>query len=209
MSKLVEVQVAPDDLEFLKANQYALCFAKHFDGDNTVVVWQAFSNYLQNNPFGWPSQHQVFGTSAFNVGSVVTVDTNTVAIGPNQQTTLNTDAVFQPPVSAPLNGGFVISNLYRQEIHVGISSTSTGLDGVQRSTPVFVTPAPAPPFFNFEFTPLDIVRVWFQQNAVTSEVVVITPANTIEVDLQRRDFGKLLYKGGKWSEQPGPWSNTL
>jgi hypothetical protein len=28
MTKQLEVQIAPDDLEFLKTNQYLLCFAK-------------------------------------------------------------------------------------------------------------------------------------------------------------------------------------
>jgi len=40
MAKSVEVQIAPDDLEFLKTNQYKLCFAKKVNNTYTVV-WQA------------------------------------------------------------------------------------------------------------------------------------------------------------------------
>jgi hypothetical protein len=208
MTKLLEVQIAPDDLEFLKTNQYLLCFAKIPQSYNSAIVWQCFSGYLQNNPLSWPAQYQVFGSSSFITGGVATIDTSTAMIALGQQITLSADAAFQSTaVGAPANS-FTIHNEYRQKIYLGFGGASTGPDGVQRTTPIFVMSAPATDFNTF--TPVEIVKVWFQQNVVTSTIVDSTSIpNSIEIDLRSRDFGKLLYQGGKWSEQTGGWSNTL
>jgi hypothetical protein len=210
MAKLLEVQIAPDDLEFLKSNQYLLCFAKMAaNTSNPAIVWQCFSGYLQNNPFGWLPMYQVFGSSAFNVGGVATVDTGAMTIGLGQQATFTADAAFQTPVadaSVPPNS-FRIQDQYRQQIHFGFANASTGPDGVPRITPVFLTPALGD-FTFVSFTPLDTVRVWFQQDVVTGSIVASMP-NSIEISLATRDFGKLRYQGGQWSEQAGAWSDTM
>jgi hypothetical protein len=213
MLKQLEIQIAPDDLEFLKSNQYMLCFAMMTQGDNEVnntsIVWQCFDDYLQNNPFSWFPEYQVFGSSAYNVGDVATVDTTPLTIALGQRTTLNADASFGPFVALGVPNMFAIANEYRQQIHLGFGSASTGPDGVQRITPVFVTPNPIGPNIIYSFMPVDTVRVWFQQNVVTSTIVGPGIPNAIEIDLRTRDFGKLRYQDGKWSEQGGPWSNTL
>jgi hypothetical protein len=208
MTKLLEVQIAPDDLEFLKTNQYLLCFAKIPQSYNSAIVWQCFSDYLQNNPLSWPLQYQVFGSSSFITGGVATIDTNTATIALGQQITLSADAVFQSPaVGGPANS-FMIHNEYRQKIYLGFGGWSIGPDGVPRMTPIFVMPTP-PADFN-AFTPVEIVKVWFQQNVVTGTIVDSTSIpNSIDIDVRTRDFGKLLYRDGKWSEQSGTWSNTL
>jgi hypothetical protein len=211
MAKLVEVQIAPDDLEFLKSNQYLLCFAKMSENSNNpAIVWQCFSGYLQNNPFSWLPLYQVFGSSSFSVGGVATVDTGAMTIGLGQQATFTADAAFQTPVadaSVPPNS-FRIQDQYRQQIHFGFANASTGPDGVQRITPVFVTQAAVGDFTFVSFEPLDTVRVWFQQDVVTSSIVASIP-NSIEISLATRDFGKLRYQGGQWSEQAGAWSDTM
>jgi hypothetical protein len=209
MTKLLEIQIAPDDLEFLKTNQYLLCVAKMFAGNTPNIVWQGFSDYLQNNPFSWLPQYQVFGSSGFIVGNVATIDTGTVPIVPGQKTVLDADAHFQTPVAGAPPGSIMIGNEYRQQIHLGFGSASTGPDGVQRTTPIYVMPTPANVNFNYTYTPIDTVRVWFQQNVVTSTIIDPNIPNSIDIDLRTRDFGKLLYQGGKWSEQTGAWSNTL
>jgi hypothetical protein len=208
MTKLLEVQIAPDDLEFLKTNQYLLCFAKIPQSYNAAIVWQCFSDYLQNNPLSWPTQYQVFGSSSFITGGVATIDTNTATIAPGQQITLSADAAFQSPgVGGPANS-FTIHNEYRQKIYLGFGGASAGPDGVWRMTPIFVMPTPATDFN--VFTPVEIVKVWFQQNVVTGTIVDSNSIpGSINIDVRTRDFGKLLYQGGKWSEQSGAWSNTL
>jgi hypothetical protein len=208
MTKLLEVQIAPDDLEFLKTNQYLLCFAKMSQSYNSAIIWQCFSDYLQNNPLSWPVQYQVFGSSSFITGGVATIDTNTATIALGQQITLSADAVFQPPVVGGPANSFTIHNEYRQKIYLGFGGASIGPDGVPRITPIFVMPTPAADFN--VFTPVEIVKVWFQQNVVTGTIVDSTSIpNSIDIDLRTRDFGKLLYQGGKWSEQTGAWSNAL
>jgi hypothetical protein len=208
MTKLLEIQIAPDDLEFLKTNQYLLCFAKIPQSYNTAIIWQCFSDYLQNNPLSWPLQYEVFGSSSFITGGVATIDTNTATIALGRQITLTADAVFQSQAAGAPANSFTIHNEYRQKIYLGFGGWSTGPDGVPRMTPIFVMPTPASDFDTF--TPVEIVKVWFQQNVVTGTIVDSTSiSNAIDIDVRTRDFGKLLYQGGKWSEQTGGWSNTL
>jgi hypothetical protein len=210
MSKRLEIQIAPDDLEFLKSNQYLLCFARLIQGNNANIVWQCFSDYLQNNPFGWLPQYEVFGTSSFIVGGVATIDTAAVTIAPAQQTTLNEDAVFGSPVPSVPPESIRVNNSYRQQIYLGLGATSIGPDGVQRTTPVYVTPTPFPMNWSYTMTPTDIVQVWFQQDIVTSTIIGPDIPNAMQISLPAtRNFGKLRYQAGKWSEQVGDWSNTL
>jgi hypothetical protein len=198
MSKLLEIQIALDDLEFLKTKKYMLCFATGLQS-NPAVVWQCFSDYLQNNPFSLLPQYQVFGTSSFNVGSVVTIDIDAVTIALGEQTTLTADAVFQPPVAGGAGESLTVNNQYGQEIHLGFSCALTGPDNVQRTTPIFVTSAVVGPDV-FVFTPVDSVRVWLQPDIVTGAIIGPDIPNSIEIDLRARDFGKLRYQDGKWSE---------
>jgi len=209
MLKRLEIQIAPDDLEFLKSNQYLLCFARTANGNEPGIVWQCFDDYLQNNPFSWFPEYQVFGSSAYDIGAVATVDTTPGTIALGQQTTLNADAVFGPTVPLGAPNMFAIANEYRQQIHLGFGAASTGPDGVQRITPVFVTPNAIGPNVICSFAPVDTVWVWFQQNIVTSTIVDPNLPNAAMIDLHWKDFGKWRYQDGKWSEQGGEWSNTL
>ena len=207
MPKLLEIEIALDDLEFLKTKKYMLCFATMVES-NPAIVWQCFSGYLQNNPFSWVPQYEVFGTSSFNVGGVVTIDINAAAIALGEQITLTADAVFLPPVAGAPRDSLVVENQYGQQIHLEFSRASTGPDNVQRTTPIVVTPALVGPDF-FAFTPVDRVRVWLQPDIVTGAIINPDIPNSIEIDLSAKDFGKLLYQDGKWSEQAGARSGTL
>jgi hypothetical protein len=60
----------------------------------------------------------------------------------------------------------------------------------------------------FTFTPGDTVRVWLQPDIVTGAIIGPDIPNSIKVDLSVRDFGKLQYQGGKWTEQSDARSGT-
>ncbi|KJC60973.1 hypothetical protein UP10_08600 [Bradyrhizobium sp. LTSPM299] len=203
MTKSIEIQIALDDLEFLKTNRYLLCFA----AINSGIVWRCFSDYLASNPFSLISQYEVFGTSSLNIGSVITIDTNTVAITPGQQCTLDADAIFHPPTAGGMPEGITINNQYGQPIGVGLSRALIGPDNVQQTTPVFATLVQGPG--TIDIMPSNNVRIWLQQDIVTSTIVdPRSIQNSIEVDLGAKDAVRLLYQGGKWSETSGARSNS-
>ena len=125
MAKSVEIQIALADLEFLKANQYQLCFARMVNGAYTVV-WQSYGGYLSNNPFSWLPLYQLFGTNTFTVnGGEVTIDTNAVSIDLGEQAVLNPDGNMEPAVTGGPADGITMINQYGP-IHPGLIGVSTG-----------------------------------------------------------------------------------
>lgn len=198
MAKSVEVQIAPDDLEFLKTNQYKLCFAKKVNNTYTVV-WQAVSDYLHVNPFGWIPLYELFGTNTVSNGGVVVVEnTNIMTIGLGEQATLDAKGNLGPAVTGGPAASITLINQYGP-IHPGLNGVSTGPDGVQRTTPIFVAPL-AITFGTDELTPVDRVQIWFQQNAVQGAVIGGSVSNAIEVDLTAADSASVQYKQGVWSK---------
>ncbi|QPF83461.1 hypothetical protein IC762_27695 [Bradyrhizobium genosp. L] len=201
MAKSFEIEIALDDLELLKAQGYLLCVAGAFGEERPLVVWRCFGNYLENNPFSLTGQFEVFATSSFKIGGVVHVDTKTMAIAPGQQTTFTADAEFQPPVAIDQPRSIMIQSQYPGPTHIGFNSTLTGPDNVQQTTPIFVSDNVFGST-NFVFMPLDAFQVWLQQNVVTSNIIDPHITNPGTIDLTNKDFVKLTYQNGKWSEQP-------
>jgi hypothetical protein len=198
MAKSVEVRIALDDLEFLKTSQYLLCFAKAVN--NTYnVVWQAFGDYLHVNPFGWIPLYQLFGTNTVSNGGVVVVqNTNPVTIGLGEQAALDANGNLGPAVTGGPAASITLINQYGP-IHPGLSGVSTGPDGVQRTTPIFVAPL-AITFGTDVLTPVDRVQIWFQQNAVQGAMIGGSVSNAIEVDLTTADSASVQYQRGVWSK---------
>ncbi|MEN3349209.1 MAG: hypothetical protein V7632_2844 [Bradyrhizobium sp.] len=199
MAKAFAIEFAPDDLEYLKTNGYLLCVASAADSGKTLVVWRCFSDYLEHNPFSLIDQYEVFGTSSFKIGEVVTIDTETMAIAPGQQTVLTADAKFLTPTDGT-PGNIIINSGYPDPIHIGFSNTLTGPDNVQQTTPLFVSDA-VTNFSTYVYLPLDKLQVWLQQNAVTGVIINADVVNAAMIDLTKKDFVKLTYQNGEWSEQ--------
>ncbi|MBR0869048.1 hypothetical protein JQ633_01670 [Bradyrhizobium tropiciagri] len=202
MTKSLEIEIALDDLEFLTIHHYRLCIAAIASDGNAVVVWRSFDHYLANNSFSLASHFEVFGTSSLAIGSVVSIDTGTMAIAPGQQTTLTADA-FLPPVAGRDTASITIDNQYPRPIHLGVSRALTGPDKVAQTTPVFVSQAALNGRDVFSYTPRERLRVWFQENVVTGTMLdretLANGPNAIEVDLSASKTPSLRYENGMWS----------
>jgi hypothetical protein len=57
VQKIVNIQIALDDLENLKRAGYKLCFAKKVGDNDYNVVWQSYLDYLHDNTFSWTPQY--------------------------------------------------------------------------------------------------------------------------------------------------------
>jgi hypothetical protein len=75
---------------------------------------------------------------------------------------------------------------------------SIGIDGVQTSTPIYVSEQ-VMVAGTASLTPVDIVLVWFEQDIKTSTMFSNARSNPIQIDLTTEDSATRLYKGGQWT----------
>jgi hypothetical protein len=196
MGKLVTIQIASSDLDILKADGYILCFARCVE-DSYDVIWQSYANYLASNPFSWSALYRLFGSNAFSAGAPAGAQTNAVDIALGQQATLDRAGVLGSAVEKGAPGKISLINNYGP-IHPGLSGISTGLDAVQRMTPMFVAPRPIVTG-SYRLHPTDKVKVWFEQNGASSTIGGRAVSNAVEIDLTDDDTATRLYQNGDWT----------
>ncbi|QPF83462.1 hypothetical protein IC762_27700 [Bradyrhizobium genosp. L] len=202
MVKLVQIQIHQTDYRTLKSGNYNLCFAQKTNGAYTVLC-QSISNYLPSTHFSWQPDYQLFGTNFFTAGAAVVVETNAVAV---DLVRMSVAAIDAAGVVEPAAGGAAVSFIpfsnANGPIHVGLIGSSAGPDDTQQSLPIHVGPQAAGIGLAL-LAPLDMVRVWFQQNIATSTMLsaemLASGPNAIEVDLTASDKASLHYESGMWS----------
>ncbi|RON50154.1 hypothetical protein [Pseudomonas frederiksbergensis] len=194
--KTVSIQIDSADLTTLKQNGYKLCFAKKVGTEAYNVVWQSYVQYLSFNDFSWTPQYQLFGTNQFQANVTVRASTNTINIGLGQQSILDNNGLLGGAVSGGPETSITLINNYGS-IHPGINQLSTGLDGAQVSTPIYVA-TNAVVTGQVTLTPVETILVWFEQNVQTSTMFSTSRSNAIEVDLTNVNSASRLYVGGVW-----------
>lgn len=196
VQKAVTIQIAREDLMMLKQGAYKLCFAKKVAEGDYNVVWQSINNYLTNNQFSWTPQYQLFGSNVYQDGVVVQVATNVVNIGPGETSVLDEDGVLGEPKTGGKPTSITLQNNYGS-IHVGLNQLSTGIDGRQISTPIFLTPRTMVSG-DVQLTPIDRVLVWFEQDIRTSTIFSTARSRALEIDLTFTNSATRLYAGQQW-----------
>ncbi len=198
--KNVNITIASADLETLKDNDYLLCFAKKVN--NTFdVVWQSYRNYLYSNTFQWTPVYQLFGSNQFMGNVTVNVSTNSVNIGLGQQATLDAAGVLGAASTGGPTTGITMVNDYGA-IHPGLNQLSTGIEGQQETTPIYVAQDQIAVGSDV-LTPIDEVMVWFEQNIQTSTMFSDAKSNSTTIDLTSSNSQTRLYSNGKWSTPSG------
>ncbi|WP_095083487.1 hypothetical protein [Pseudomonas sp. Irchel s3h17] len=195
-SKMVRIQIAPEDLTLLKQSGYKLCFAKKVGNEDYNVVWQSYVKYLSNNSFSWTPQYQLFGSNVFQANVTVEVSTNIVDIGLGQQSVLSEEGLLGPAVTAGPATAITLQNDYGP-IHPGVNQLSTGVDGRQVSTPIYVATSQVVTG-KTELIPVETILVWFEQNVQTSTMFSSSRSKAIEIDLTRVNEASRLYAAGEW-----------
>lgn len=194
--KMVTIQIDAGDLTQLKQSGYKLCFAKKVGNEAYNVIWQSYVQYLSNNDFSWTPQYQLFGSNQFQANVTVKASTNTVNIGLGEQSTLDSNGLLGSAISGGPDTAITLINNYGP-IHPGINQLSTGLDGTQISTPIYVASNQVVTGQTV-LTPVEKVLVWFEQNVQTSTMFSTSRSNAIEVDLTNVNDATRLYIGGVW-----------
>ena len=194
--KTVTIEIAAGDLAQLKKSGYKLCFAKKVGDADYNVVWQSYDAYLSNNEFSWTPQYQMFASNLFKANVQVKVSTNIVNIGLGQTSTLDEHGLL----SSAVTGGPSISMTFVNDyapIHPGINQLSTGIDGNQVSTPIYVA-VDQVVTGETVLTPVETILVWFEQNVQTSTMFSTSRSKAIEIDLTFDNTAGRLYEGGQW-----------
>ncbi|WP_085728656.1 hypothetical protein [Pseudomonas sp. R37(2017)] len=194
--KTVTIEIAPGDLTLLKKSGYKLCFAKKVGDADYNVVWQSYDAYLSNNEFSWTPQYQLFASNIFKENVQVKVSTNIVNIGLGQTSTLDSSGLLSPAVTGGPDTSLTFVNNYAP-IHPGVNQLSTGIDGEQVSTPIYVAVNPVVTG-NTVLTPVETILVWFEQNVQTSTMFSTSRSKAIEIDLTFGNTADRLYEGGQW-----------
>ncbi|EJM63689.1 hypothetical protein PMI29_03334 [Pseudomonas sp. GM49] len=196
IQKVVTIEIAPGDLSLLKKSGYKLCFAKKVGTEDYNVVWQSYNAYLSNNEFSWTPQYQLFASNVFKENVQVKVSTNIVNIGLGQTSTLDEHGLLSSAVTGGPNTSMTFVNDYAP-IHPGINQLSTGIDGTQVSTPIYVA-VDQVVTGNTVLTPVETILVWFEQNVQTSTMFSTSRSKAIEIDLTFDNTAGRLYEDGQW-----------
>ena len=194
--KTVTIEIAPGDLTLLKKSGYKLCFAKKVGTADYNVVWQSYVAYLSNNEFSWTPLYQLFASNLFKENVQVKVSTNIVNIGLGQTSTLDEHGLLSPAITGGPDTSMTFVNDYAP-IHPGINQLSTGIDGNQVSTPIYVAVDPVVTGKTV-LTPVETILVWFEQNVQTSTMFSTSRSKAIEIDLTFDNTAGRLYEGGQW-----------
>lgn len=194
--KTVTIEIAPGDLTLLKKSGYKLCFAKKVGTADYNVVWQSYVAYLSNNEFSWTPLYQLFASNLFKENVQVKVSTNIVNIGLGQTSTLDEHGLLSPAITGGPDTSMTFVNDYAP-IHPGINQLSTGIDGNQVSTPIYVAVDPVVTGKTV-LTPVETILVWFEQNVQTSTMFSTSRSKAIEIDLTFENTAGRLYEGGQW-----------
>lgn len=194
--KTVNILISAEELANLKDNAYRLCFAKKVN--NTFnVVWQSYRQYLRNNSFLWTPVYQLFGSNIFQGKLIVKTSTDPVNINLGQQATLNKYGVLGPASTGGPPTAITMINDY-DPIHPGLNQLSTGIDGSQVSTPIYVAEKQIVKGID-ELTPKQEVMVWFEQNIETSTMFSDAKSHSVSIDLTNSNEQTRFYSDGGWS----------
>ncbi|MGK7925414.1 MAG: hypothetical protein AB4290_09230 [Spirulina sp.] len=196
VQKSVIIKIATSDLETLKNGNYKLCFAKKVGDAAYNVVWQSYQDYLANNTFSWTPQYQIFGSNVFQANIEVQVSTNTQTIGLGETSILNSSGILESPSTGGPTTGFVMDNQYGS-IHPGVNQLSTGIDGKQESTPIYVAESPSV-IGETTLTPVEKILVWFEQDIQTSTMFSTSRSQAVEIDLTNQDSATRMYQNQTW-----------
>ncbi len=196
VKKVVNIQIALEDLENLKRAKYKLCFAKKVGDNDYNVVWYSFLDYLPNNTFSWTPQYGLFGSNIFKDYIKVQVHTNIVTISLGETSILNSYGVLEDPTTGGPEFCFTMDNQYGS-IHPGVNQLSIGIDGQIMSTPIYVAEAPIVKG-RVVLKPVEKVLVWFEQNIETSTMFSTARSNEVEIDLTFQNKAARKYENQRW-----------
>lgn len=196
-SKTVTININTDDLKELKSANYKLCFAKKVAEGDYNVVWQSYTEYLASNIFSWTPQYQLFGSNQFQDSFAVQVSTNPVVIALGEESTLDNAGVLGNPKTGGPETAITMNNEYGS-IHPGLNQLSTGIDGGQVSTPIYVAPE-AILKGEVSLTPVEKVLIWFEQEIQTSTMFSSARSMSVEIDLTYDNSATRSYQNQEWS----------
>ncbi len=199
LKKTVTINIENDDLIYLKANKYSMCFAKKVENQYTVT-WRISKDFLSTNIFSWTPQYTLSGTIKYESGTEIIANTNTVEIALGETSILSEYGLFSEPITEGKEISINIDNRYSSDIHACISQISTAPDGITKIAPIYVTPFLLP-LGNISLTTTEIINVWFEQNISTKISIHEARTNCYEFDMTSKNEDYITYKNRNWVKE--------
>jgi hypothetical protein len=207
--KTLNIDISTPDLSALKGAGYSLCLAKKVEGHEFNVAWHVYEQFLGHNRFTWTSEYELFASTNFVPGRVVTQEVAPVRIETGQQSRLDKVGILSSPEPGGAAAALTLRNDYGS-IHPGINQWSGGLDRKPTSAPIFLTAKPVLKGIT-ELTPVELIMVWFEQNIQTGTmfdrlpptdkaVRMVSKTVAIKIDFSSTNEQTVSYKDQNWSK---------
>jgi len=193
--KTLNVEIALDDLEAMKAAGTSLNIAIKVNGTFNVV-WSSTEEFLSFNTYQWSPIFGVFASNEFENGLSVTINTNLVNISLGQAVTLDAAGLIGDPVAGATVDSINFINNFGF-IHPGLAQQLTLPTGEQALLPTYVTEEVSVVTEALTLTPINEVLVWFEDTE-TSIMFLGPLPNLVEVDLTSTNTQTRLFSGGEW-----------
>jgi len=177
--KSLTILIADEALTSLKENKYNLVIAKKVN-DAYTVVWSSYQGYLSKNTATWTPQYSVFLAQKFEQGVLVDSSSKVQPIKPGQTCVFDKNGLLWP-ATGPVEGGtFKIDSDYVGAPHPAVSCTITDFSGKVVTTPIYVATNSIVKG-QVQLTPIESVKVWFQQKIETSTMISEADSTAFEV----------------------------
>lgn len=160
----IKVSIAENDLKTLKTNKYNLCLAFGERSMGFDVVCIGTDDYSSSNTFQVGNEYAVFFCKSVTDGETVDVSSEVQKIELGQQITINKDSVFENPVEGKYSNRLEIVNNYGNVFPGFARKVKYGADEGMR---VAFVSSYVSMIGTFMMEPVNMVRIWFQQFAVT------------------------------------------
>lgn len=213
--KEININIADEDLSYLKENKYVLCCAKKIENKIYNIVWQADSKFTTRNSLSWENQFRAFFSRNFSNGDMLKKGPESTNFTLGVQIEIDDDGKFKEPTTGPEKEAIALISHYKDTIHPGLIQACQGFDSKNNEQPFYVATAAMLPGTTF-ITPQDKVLVWFEKEVkagmmfsyepVKCTAGVDLPDNTrtwaVELDLTDIDTTTKIYQDYTWHNYP-------
>lgn len=207
--KSITISIEKTQLQYLKDNEYVLCFAKgvqkgssvDFTVASVVLPYSGNNQFTSNNTFTWTPEYGLNYVNKFEDGVQVSTDGDPINVELGSQVVIDSSGNMQGPTSQSNHNAMVIVNNFEPLNPVVLQNVNGVL------TPIYVA--------QFQLiangavdtlTPVQICKVWFAQNISTSTMISAISSAAQTFDLTNYASGSSTYQAnGTWS--PAQYSN--
>lgn len=202
--KEVVINIAEEDMVFLKKNNYALCAAFRERDMGYSVICCTSMGYLSQNTINVGEELCVFYCKNIKIGEKVEVSAGPCGIEPGQRVTVDEYGSLKNVELGSVEGKIEIINNYGS-IYPGFYRNLSFL-GVQSELPAFVSPY-ASVKGEFTLEPEERMVIWFEQFAESGRIIgsafenILKAGKSVSIEVMLSDTStQVSYENQMWKK---------